>query len=275
MTERTGQGAQRLRAPVGRVAWTTALAVTVSGCMPTLPPDMAERAEGRPPIAQCEGVRNIDWRRFDPWAVRFAPGETAGEAERAAATGQRQEAMDRIRTEAGAGPLQPSAEAVIVIRAFVGPLHHHTPTEYLGMTWREPDGQWWVWSRWLNWAEPPPPPPPPAGEAQEPQEAVIQFPPASGRLPAEAAARMEAAWADPCRAWEPDSAPWATPLLRPDAGSRARVRECPGSAPVIAEITEAGRPPRLIYYPCNMPFSTDRLITMTAFARPDGAGPAD
>lgn len=277
MTDPAEPGVRRFPAPFGRVAWTTALAVTVSGCMPTLPPDMAERADGRPPIAECEGVRNINWRRFDPWAKRFAPGETADEAERAEATGQRQAAMDRIRTEAAAGLHQPSAEAVIVIRAFVGPRHHHTPTEYMGMTWREPDGQWWVWSRWLEWGEPLPPPPPPPlpGEPPAPPRTEeVRFPPVSGRLPAEAAARMEAAWADPCRAWEPDSAPWATPLLRPDTGGRARVRECSGSAPVIAEITEGGRPPRLVFYPCNMPFSTDRLITMTAFARPAGAGPA-
>ncbi|MDP3658347.1 MAG: hypothetical protein Q8R45_15440 [Brevundimonas sp.] len=255
---------------------TTALAMAASGCAPTPPPGMAGQADDRPPIARCEGVRNINWRRFDPWADRFRPGETADSAERAEATGQRQAAMDTIRNQAAAAPHRPSAEAVIVIRAFVGPRHHHTPTEYLGMTWREPDGQWWVWSRWLEWGEPlrPPPPPPLPGEPPAPpQVEEVRFPPLSGRLAAEAAARMEAAWADPCRAWEPDSAPWAIPLTRPDAGSRARERVCPGSAPVIAEITEAGRPPRLISYPCNMAFSTDRLVTMTAFARPEIAEP--
>ncbi|MDO9586907.1 MAG: hypothetical protein U1E18_21645 [Brevundimonas sp.] len=260
----------------GPIALTTALAMAASGCAPTPPPGMAGQADDRPPIARCEGVRNINWRRFDPWADRFRPGETADSAERAEATGQRQAAMDTIRNQAAAAPHRPSAEAVIVIRAFVGPRHHHTPTEYLGMTWREPDGQWWVWSRWLEWGEPlrPPPPPPLPGEPPAPpQVEEVRFPPLSGRLAAEAAARMEAAWADPCRAWEPDSAPWAIPLTRPDAGSRARERVCPGSAPVIAEITEAGRPPRLISYPCNMAFSTDRLVTMTAFARPEIAEP--
>jgi len=259
------------------VAWAALGAVAAGGCAPTPPPGMAGQADGRPPIAGCEGVRNIDWRRFDPWADRFRPGETVDEAERAEATRQRQAVMDRIRTLAEAGSHRPSVEAVIVIRAFVGPRHHHTPTEYLGMTWREPDGQWWVWSQWLDGSEPlrPPPPPPLPGEPPAPPpEPDMRFAPVSGPMPAEAAARMETAWTDPCRAWEPDSAPWATPLVRPDAGSRARVRECPGSGPIIAEITEAGRPPRLIFYPCNMPFSTDRLITMTAFARPAGAEPA-
>lgn len=274
MTEWADLDLRRDRPRVGTVAAITALAVVAAGCAPTRPPDLGRQADGRPPIAACDGVGNINWRRFDPWAKRFAPGETADAAERADATQQRQAAIDRIRTQAEAGPHQPSADAVIVIRAFVGPRHHHTPTEYLGMTWREPDGQWWVWSRWLTWdarPEPPPPPPLPGEPPAPPRAPEVRSPPASGRLTAETAARMEAAWADPCRAWEPDSAPWATPLLRPEAGSRARVRECPGSAPIIAEITEAGRPPRLIFYPCNMPFSTDRLITMTAFARPDGA----
>lgn len=253
-------------------ALASAALLAMSGCAPTHPPGMVEHAADRPPIARCEGVANINWRRFDPWAKRYSPGETANAADRAEATRERQAAIDRISAQAGSATHRPTAEAVIVIRAFVGPSHPHTPTEYLGMTWREPDGQWWVWSRWLRWDQRPPPPPPPPlpGEPPEPPpQPDTRFMPVSGRMSAEAAERMEAAWADPCRAWEPDSAPWAIPLTRPDPGGRARLRECPGSAPIIAEITESGRQPRLIYYPCNMGFSTDRLVTMTAFARPE------
>jgi hypothetical protein len=244
-----------------------AAVMATGGCVaPALPP-VHGVVETRPPITQCAAVRDIDWRRFDPWASRFGPERTTPEAERAGITARLRAELDPIGVFET--PHRPSPEALIVIRAYVPPAGHHAATEYYGMTWREPDGRWWVWSQSINRLEPPAPPPPPWEPQPGPQTWDTRFPPVSGPVPAESATRLEAAWADPCRAWEPDQTPYALPLLRRDPVTRSRLRECPdGGAPVIGEITEKGQQPRLISYPCNMAFSTDRLLTITAFAKP-------
>jgi len=246
--------------------------MALAGCAAPGVPTVPVPADNRPPIARCEAVRDIDWRRFDPWASRWGPEASTSEPERVeiiAREGALLEGIGKAQT-----PHRPSPQALIVIRAYVPPAGHHAAMEYHGMTWREPDGQWWVWSQWIDRLQPPPPPPPPPRPGEpEPEPAPStwdeRFPPVSGPVSGEVAARLEAAWSDPCRVWEPDRMPWAIPLLRRDPATRSRLRECPrGGAPILGDIVEAGQPPRLISYPCNMAFSTDKLLTSTAFARP-------
>lgn len=243
-----------------------AASVGLGGCGPALVPahlpEPGIDLTGRAIPARCGSLRSIDWRRFDPWIDRYDRRQTKPLTERAQAMADRQAVIDRIVIAPDA-PHRPSAEAVIVMRAYVGAFR----TEHLGMTWREPDGQWWFHNQRLDWEAPQAPPPPPWEPQGPPQTIDRRFPPVSGRLSQEAAARMEAAWSDECRAWEPDSAPWHMPLRRPEVGSRSRWRECPGGgAPITGEIREPGRAPRLVHYPCNQPFTTDRLLTMTAFS---------
>ncbi|KPF77737.1 hypothetical protein IP78_12170, partial [Brevundimonas sp. AAP58] len=132
--------------------------MTVTGCAAPVAPSVPYEAEGRPPISQCAALADIDWRRFDPWASRYGPGSSIPEGEREEILAQQRQAL--APAGGAAASHQPSPDAVIVIRAYVPPAGHHAAVDHYGMTWREPDGQWWVWSWRIDRLAPPPPPPP-------------------------------------------------------------------------------------------------------------------
>ena len=93
----------------------------------------------------------------------------------------------------------------------------------------------------------------------------LWYPPADGRLSPERAAIMEAAWADPCRAWDPDWWPIEQPLNRRIDGQRERL--CPvHSSGQMAEITELGRPPRRVGASCINDTPTYRLMSTAVYA---------
>ncbi len=235
-------------------------------------PAVATPASGPPPIAQCARQANLVWRRLQADLVRTVDDASADEA-------RLTPYLARATLPEGTD-LRPSDEALIIVRAFIPPYRHYQ-IEDRSVAWREPDGQWWFWRQRIDWAAPPPPPPPPPADplaaaqwtSPPPPSIDERFPPSSGKLGAIAAAAMESAWSDPCRAWEPAQPRSPLPLRRPEPGSERRERACPqGAVPIIGEITEAGRPAQLHVYPCDMDFSARLLLTHAAYAtRPSAA----
>jgi hypothetical protein len=92
-------------------------------------------------------------------------------------------------------------------------------------------------------------------------------PPTQGRLSASRAAQIEAAWADPCRGWDPDFWPHDLPLNRRIDGSRRRSCAQDSSA-IYADMAENG-PRRRVGGACNRGSPTYRMIEIATYATAD------
>lgn len=162
-------------------------------------------------------------------------------------------------------PNHPSPDASIVVRVRV-PAGGLYPQDDSAVVWREADGGWWFWRRTTGGPSAPPPPPPPPGAVPDPNPAPYDpYPPTTGRLGPHQAARMEAAYRDPCRGREPAIMPAEVPLTRAVDGSRTRL--CPpDSAPSFGEIVERGREPELILVPCINQTATFTLLNVATYA---------
>lgn len=233
-----------------------------------------------PPQSQCPAVANVDLA-----AIAREDRKAAAQAAKAAAP------SDLAAAGAGPAPLvvvpdsarrRPGPDATVIIRTHLPPGGLYN-SDLRSVVWREADGSWWFWRQSLNYMDPPPmpPPPPPPPPEGTPEYAAWQkmmetwqppppptdderWPPVEGRLSAARAAQLEAALKDPCRAWDPDFWPWQVPLKRRVDG--ARVALCPpdGGA-YVAELTEPGRPPRMIGASCINDTPTFRIISAAAY----------
>jgi hypothetical protein len=218
-------------------------------------PSVPGRADpGRPPQRACPAVANLDLAAI----ARQTAADPTAEARRAWIAEQ----LAPVVIPEGSAR-RPPADAPFVIRVRV-PAGGFWSADDRSMVWREADGSWWFWRRTIDSREPSPP---------LPDQPVVQitdeqrFPARSGRLAPGKAARMEAAFADPCRAWEPDGMPLEVPLRRPENGSGPPIRLCPpDSASYLAEIAERGRPPRQVYAACINDTATFTLIDVATYA---------
>ena len=218
---------------------------------------------------QCPAVRNYDLAKI------------ARAARREASAYHPLAGLEEVRVPSWA-TRRPPADASIVIRVRLpgGGLYAQ---DEKAVIWREANGSWWGWRTVTNDPNHAPPPPPPLrGSPEEKQleqetaaEAALGYPIwfssdglYEGRLDPEQSARLESAYADPCRKLEPDRWPSKIPLLRPENGSR--VHKCEvfqDSTFYLAEFTEAGGAPRNIFLPCGYPGTLNGvLVTWSAHA---------
>lgn len=224
----------------------------------------------RPPQAQCEAVRDIDFRALERERARLP-----------VATGRPVEDMLEVVRIPDWAARRPPEDAPVVIRARMPPGGGYS-SDHRSVVWREADGSWWFWRHSVREGPPAMPPIPPQGlspdevRAWEAEQRAgrtleeINWPPKEGRLSAEKAAQMEAAWSDPCRAWDPDWWPHEIPLNRRIDGSRRRMCAQDSSA-IIADITEAGGPRRRVGGACINSTPTYRMISNAAYAAGDPA----
>ncbi|HWQ87524.1 hypothetical protein, partial [Brevundimonas sp.] len=230
-------------------------------------------AAARPPQAQCAAVRDVDFRtlaREQARAMAASPPRTS-------------DMLDVVRIPDWAAR-RPPEDAPVVIRARMPPGGGYS-SDHRSVVWREADGSWWFWRHSVNEGPSPPPPMPPNYDGSWTTEALnawvaeqragrtteeINWPPKEGRLSARKAAEMEAAWSDPCRAWDPDWWPHDLPLNRRINGSRRRL--CPqDSSAIIADMAEAGGPPRRVGGACINGTPTYQMIQNAAYAVGDPA----
>lgn len=172
---------------------------------------------------------------------------------------------------------RPPPDATFVIRVRLPPGGGYAADER-AIVWREADGSWWGWRKVVHGrpAMPPPPPAPGTPEAEQQARDIAAGYPwlydsdpfFEGRLDAAQSARLEAAYADPCRQLEPDHWPWEIPLLHKVDGSRLHKCQLYQDGTFYrAEFTEKGRPPRSISLPCGSPGTLNGvLITWAAHA---------
>ncbi|CAN7395982.1 hypothetical protein [Brevundimonas sp. LjRoot202] len=241
-------------------------AATAGGAAAQTPAGPA-RAE-RPPQAQCEAVRDIDFEAMARERARLP-----------VATGRPVvDMLDVVRIPDWAAR-RPPADAPVVIRARMPPGGGYG-SDHRSVVWREADGSWWFWRHSVNEGSPLPPPVPPQGLSADEARAWSAeqgagrtdeerwWPPKEGRLSAAKAAEMEAAWSDPCRAWDPDWWPRDLPLNRRIDGSRRRL--CPqDSSGIVADMAEAGGSPRRVGGACINGTPTYRMIQIAAYAAAD------
>ena len=229
-------------------------------------------ADGRPPQAECAAVRDVDFRTLEREQARAA----------AASPPQTGDMLDVVLIPDWAAR-RPPADASVVIRARMPPGGGHR-SDHRSVVWREADGSWWFWRHSVNEGPPAPPRLPPESATMSNAEInawmaaqrvgrtdnELGWPPKEGRLAAAKAAEMEAAWSDPCRAWDPDWWPHDLPLNRRIDGSRRRL--CPqDSSAIVADMAEAGRPARRVGGTCINPTPTYRMIGIAAYAAGDPA----
>ena len=250
-----------------------ALGVLQAGCAGAqTPAPAAATAAQRPPQNQCEAVRDVDFRALERERARLPVATGAPVVDM----------LDVVRIPDWA-ERRPPADAPVVIRARMPPGGGYA-SDHRSVVWREADGSWWFWRHSVNEGPPAPPRMPPdaarmtnaeinawmaeqrAGRTNEENS----WPPKEGRLSAGKAAQMEAAWSDPCRAWDPDWWPHEVPLNRRVDGSRRRL--CPqDSSAVFADMAEAGGPRRRVGGACINATPTYRMIQTAAYASGDGA----
>ncbi|KQY87216.1 MULTISPECIES: hypothetical protein [unclassified Brevundimonas] len=229
-----------------------------------------EAQSQRPPQAQCEAVRDVDFRTLERERARLPTAAGSPVADM----------LDVVRIPAWAAR-RPPEDASVVIRARMPPGGGYS-SDHRSVVWREADGSWWFWRHSVNEGPPAPPPPLPQGLSRQEIDAWYAnwndsrtaderyWPPHEGRLSAQKTAQMEAAWSDPCRAWDPDWWPHDLPLNRRIDGSRRRL--CPqDSSAIIADMAEAGRPRRSVGGACINGTPTYRMIQNAAYAAADPA----
>lgn len=230
-------------------------------------------ADGRPAQAECAAVRDVDFRALERERARAA----------AASPARTGDLLDVVRVPDWAAR-RPPEDASVVIRARMPPGGGYS-SDHRSVVWREADGSWWFWRHSVNEGSPAPPQLPPGYDSSWTPERVNAWmaaqnvgrtdaerwwPPREGRLAAAKAADMEAAWSDPCRAWDPDWWPHDLPLNRRIEGSRRRLCAQDSSA-IIADMAEAGRPARRVGGACINPTPTYRMIGIAAYAAGDPA----
>ncbi len=237
-----------------------AVAATAAG-----PPPPAA-SPNLPPQSACPAVANYDLRKI---------------ARRAAAAGPQapytpDPALAEVVVPASAAR-RPPPDATFIIRVRL-PSGGGYPEDERAIVWREADGSWWGWRKVVNGRPPFPPPPPAPGTPEAEQQArdaaagypwlYDVVPVFEGRLDAAQSARLEAAYADPCRQLEPDHWPWEIPLLHKVDGSRRHKCQLFQDGTFYrAEFTEQGRPPRSVSMPCGSPGTLNGvLITWSAHA---------
>lgn len=239
---------------------TAAVALTVQGALVS----PVALARDRPAQADCPAVANLD---LDD--ARFHPDWTT---EANAARLERWHGYLALVQIPGTAAHSPSDTATMIIRAYV-PAGGMWPVEDRSVVWRDADGIWWFWRQRIDYSAPPPSPPPPPLPGQEappppPQTLEDRFPPQAGRLAAEQAVGMEAAFNDPCRGWDPEFFPSEQPLLRPVEGRESEL--CPpDSSAFFAEITETDRPRLLYVAACQNDTPTFQLMNGATYARAD------
>ncbi|MDI1327354.1 MAG: hypothetical protein PSV23_11210 [Brevundimonas sp.] len=256
----------------GRRAAVLALGLlqATTGCAAGTPVPPAAAAAGRPAQAECAAVRDVDFRALERERARLP----------VAIGGPVVDMLDVVRIPDWAAR-RPPEDAAVVIRARMPPGGGHS-SDHRSVVWREADGTWWFWRHSVNEGPPAPPPPPPPGLTREEIDVWYAarndsrtaderyWPPHEGRLSAQKTAQMEAAWRDPCRAWDPDWWPHDLPLNRRIDGSRRRL--CPqDSSAIIADMAEAGRPRRSVGGACINATPTYRMIEIAAYAAADAA----
>lgn len=232
----------------------------LAGCVTTppveaLPQVQAWLAAGGPtppPVESCPHVAEVNL-----WDIAFQQAEWAW---RPPARDSR--FLEIVTPEGVSGP---SADALVILRA-VEPSGGMHPNTVWSVVWKEADGVWWFWRQNRDPTYMPSPPPPPWPSAPPEEHAAHRalfanggwnppdhqrWPPSHGRLAAHQVEAIEAALADPCRAWEPDFWP-ALPRLR---GQPRPPPPLPfqDSTPILVEIEEMGRPPRRIAPPREHP----------------------
>jgi hypothetical protein len=222
----------------------------------------------RPPQAQCAAVRDVDFRMLERERARL-PVATSAPVE---------DMLDVVRIPDWAAR-RPPEDASVVIRARMPPGGGYS-SDHRSVVWREADGSWWFWRHSVNEGPPAPPPLPPqeldvaeaaAWDAAQQVGRTNEerwWPPKEGRLSAQKAGEMEAAWSDPCRAWDPEWWPYDLPLNRRIDGARRRL--CPpDSSSIIADMAEAGRPARRVGGACINATPTYQMIQIAAYAAGD------
>lgn len=278
------------RAPLGKARALIGLVLTGFGLLPSSPAAALpeQTTPDRPAQSECAAVRDVDLprlrrqldrdqraheRQSDPASpLSYSPVRIA------------RGAVDAVRI-ADWATHRPSPEATVVIRARMEPGGGHA-TDHRAVVWREPDGSWWFWRQTLGGPPAPPGPPPPRDaargspewlawqSAQPPADRSMDdrnYPPIEGRLAPDQARRLEAAWRDPCRAWDPDFWPLEIPLNRRVNGSDRRLCAQDSSA-IYAEISEFGRAPRLVGGACSNAGPTYQMIQIAAYASSGEAG---
>jgi hypothetical protein len=240
-------------------------AATAGGAEAQVP---AGAPAARPPQAQCAAVRDVDFRALERERARL-PVATSAPVE---------DMLDVVRIPDWAAR-RPPEDASVVIRARMPPGGGYS-SDHRSVVWREADGSWWFWRHSVR--EGPPAPPPVSPQGMGPDEVRAWdaaqragrtdeerwWPPKEGPLAAAKAAQMEAAWSDPCRAWDPDWWPHDLPLNRRIDGARRRL--CPqDSSAIIADMAEAGRPARRVGGACINATPTYQMIQIAAYAAGD------
>lgn len=233
----------------------------------------------RPPQAECPAVRDIDLRAL----ARQRERDLATEARRAAQDGLpspdviARGMIDAVRVADWASR-RPLHDAAVVIRTRMPGGGGHA-TDHRTVVGRDADGAWWIWRQVLG--GPPAMPPLPPGpdvqrgspewiaweSAQPPADRSMDdrnYPPQEGRLSHRDAERLEAAWRDPCRGWDPDFWPAEIPLNRRIDGLRRRDCAQDRSA-IFGEIREGGQPARIVGAACRNDSPTYRMIAIATY----------
>lgn len=256
------------------------IAATAAGCAATPPLSQVDAwlASGRPvppPQDTCSAVAAIDLAAIEKerraWLAAH-PEPAVPEAP-----------IFRTTLPEAVEAMIP-ADAPVVIRALLPPGGLYN-SEIRSAVWKGPDGVWMMWRQSKDFSQPPSPPPPPpppedspyyaswfeafGGMSREPPTDDQRWPPISGPLSQQQATALEAALADPCRAWDPDFYPYEVPLRRPIDGWGDFKLCPPDGGSYIVDITEPGRARRSIGAACINDTPTFQIITVAAYAHPD------
>ena len=247
-------------------SWTVGLLALLGGCVSTpplesLPQVQAWIAAGGPPPPPVETCPHV--AQVDLWDIARAQGALESLRERTPAEARQPTVFDEIAIPEHFR--RPPADALVVLQA-VEPPGGMYPNTVWSVVWKEQDGTWWFWRQNRDptyWPSPPAPLPPGASaEAIAAYRAQFtdgawsppdheRWPPAHGRLATQQVTAIEAALADPCRAWEPDGWP-SRPRLRGQSRPGAEL-PLQDSTPIHIQIQEMGRPPRAIWPPRDHP----------------------
>lgn len=177
-------------------------------------------------------------------------------------------------------PLPPGAEeAETRLRVRVPPTGMW-PLDTRITLWKAADGAWQIATDNINYGVPPPPPPPPPPidadgnllpgfENWQPEPPPPPRPPyTNSALNPGDAATLDAFLSDPCYLNGPDRLPYSVPLNEIDEYGREEWLCPPDSAYYMAEVKQAGLPPRYISHSCYMDFAVSKLLTAATYMIP-------